>query len=66
MTKFKDSKEEFMKKRFITCKNCGYNNERSRFLQYGTCLNCSEILDEKVYFKIEMLKKINMNKRKSR
>lgn len=60
----KEEKEEFVKKLFVTCKWCGYNNERGRFNQYGTCLKCGRILDEKTYFKIEMLKKLRLNKHK--
>lgn len=66
MKKKTETKEEFLQKRYITCKYCGYNNEKARFLKYGKCLFCDKILDEKVYFKIEMLKKINDNKRKTR
>lgn len=59
------SKEDFMKKNYITCKICGYNNERGRLMQYGTCLKCGKILDEKTYFMIQMMKKVRENKRKT-
>ena len=65
MGKKKDlSKEEFIKKHYCTCKKCDYNNERGRLNQYGTCLKCGEILDKKIYFKIQMMKRINDDKRK--
>lgn len=64
MRTFKESKDSFMKRNYITCKYCDYNNERARFLQYGKCLKCGKVLDEKTYFMIEMMKRINNNKRK--
>jgi predicted Zn-ribbon and HTH transcriptional regulator len=64
MKTFKTTKEEFMKQNYVTCNNCGYNNERSRFLQYGKCLRCDTILDDKTYFMIQMMKKLKNNKRK--
>jgi len=60
----KETKEEFMKKKYITCPKCSYNNERGRFQQYGKCLKCGEILDQKTYFMINMMKKIKDNKRR--
>lgn len=59
-------KKEFIKKNYITCENCGYNNERARFNQYGTCLKCGKVLDQKTYFMIQMKKRIKDNERKSR
>lgn len=64
MKKIKDNKEDFMKKNYIVCPYCQYNNEKARFLQYGTCLKCGKILDNKVHFMIEMLKRVKDNKRK--
>lgn len=64
-TYIKDRKA-FMGVNYITCEKCGYNNERSRFMQFGTCLKCGKILDEKTYFMIEMMKRIKNNKRKMR
>lgn len=52
----KEQREAFMKKQFITCKKCGYNNKISRFENYGTCLLCEEILDRKTYFKANFYK----------
>lgn len=60
-----EEKEEFIKQHFYTCENCGYNNEKKRFLQYGVCLNCGKILDKKTYFMIEMMKRMKDNKRKN-
>lgn len=62
--RFEGTREEFIKKLYVTCEYCGYNNERARFLQFGTCLKCGKVLDKKTYFKIEMLKKLKDNKRR--
>lgn len=59
-----EEKKEFVKTHYIKCPRCEYNNEKKRFMQYGTCLKCGEILDHKTYFMIEMMKKIRDNKRK--
>lgn len=59
----REKKEDFMKRKYITCE-CGYNNEKSRFKEFGICLRCGKILDPKVHFKIEMRKKLLNNKRK--
>lgn len=59
-----EEKEKFIKAHYYTCDKCGYNNEKSRFMQYGTCLRCGSKLDEKVYFMIEMMKRIKNNERK--
>ena len=64
--KIEMSKDEFMKKNYIMCPNCKYNNERGRFNQFGTCLKCGKILDKKTHYMIEMMKKIKDNERKSR
>lgn len=66
MRRSNDTKKEFMEKNFVVCPYCHYNNEKNRFYQFGTCLKCSKIIDEKVYFTIEMRKRILNNKRKSR
>ena len=66
MKTFKENKKSFMEKNYIVCPYCQYNNEKSRFLQYGTCLKCGKILDQKTYFMIEMMKKIKDNRRKQR
>ena len=54
MKHYKDTKKEFLKNRFLTCK-CGYNNERKRLENFGTCLRCGEIIDEKSYFKRKVM-----------
>ena len=51
MKKYEDTKNEFMIARFITCKYCGYNNFKNRLENFGTCLRCGEIIDERSYFK---------------
>lgn len=40
--------------KFVVCKYCGYNNEFYRFRNYGTCLRCNKIIDEKVYLKTKL------------
>lgn len=60
------TKEDFIKAYFITCPVCGYNNERKRNNQYGTCLKCGAILDDKTYFMIRMQELIKNNKQKGR
>lgn len=62
--KAKEPKDEFIKKVYITCPKCSYNNERGRFNQFGTCLKCGEILDQKTYFMIQMMKKLKDDKRR--
>lgn len=47
----RDTRTEFMKNNFVVCPFCGYNNKVEKFIRFGTCLRCLEILDEKVYFK---------------
>lgn len=42
------SYEQFLDERFVKCE-CGYNNEKKRFENYGTCLRCGKILDKKIY-----------------
>lgn len=66
MKKHKISKDEFIAKIYITCKKCGYNNEKSRYFKYGKCLKCGAILDEKTYFMIQMTKRLKDNKRRER
>ena len=41
----------FINKHFIKCPHCGYNNEIRRFQNYGTCLRCHKVMDEKIYLK---------------
>lgn len=50
------SKEKMMEE-YITCDECGYNNKKSRFEAFGTCLRCGKVLDQKIYFKAQMVKK---------
>ena len=64
MKKHKDTKEVFLEKYYTACPKCSYNNEKGRLNQYGTCLKCGAVLDEKIYFKIQMLKRIKDNKRR--
>lgn len=52
--------DEFMSKNYIICPHCGYNNKKDYFVNYGTCLRCGKIIDQKVFFenklKIELRK----------
>lgn len=57
------SRHKFIEELFITCDTCGYNNEKSRFEAYGTCLGCGKILDNKIYFKAQMRKQAFKNPR---
>lgn len=58
--------QDFIKEKYITCKYCGYNNEKGRFTQFGVCLKCGKVIDKRAHFKTEMLKKIRDNKRRQR
>lgn len=62
MSKKKNTYEEFMKNNFVICPFCNYNNKVEKFVKFGTCLRCLQILDDRVYFKnrlgIEMRKQI--------
>lgn len=51
------TKHNFIKTTYVTCDSCGYNNKKDRFQAYGTCLGCGKILDDKVYFKAQLIKK---------
>ena len=53
-------KKKFIENLFIVCDNCGYNNFKNRFQEYGTCLRCGKVLDKKVYFKAQMKKKLHL------
>ena len=50
------SKEKIMED-YITCDKCGYNNKKERFQAFGTCLKCGKVLDERIYFKAQMIRK---------
>lgn len=60
------NKEAFMKDNYITCCNCGYNNEKKRLKKYGVCLNCGEPLDDEAYFMIKMQTLLTQSKRRNR
>ena len=42
---------DFIKKEYVVCPFCGYNNEKERFTYFGTCLRCNKIIDKKLYLK---------------
>ena len=50
-------KKDKIMDRYITCDGCGYNNEKKRFEAFGTCLSCGKVLDERTYFKAQMVKR---------
>ena len=44
----------------IKCPNCGYQNHK-HFVQYsGQCHLCKKVLDEKAYFKQQMIIKMRL------
>jgi len=49
-------RKKFIEDNFITCDDCGYNNQKDRFQAYGTCLRCNKVLDNRVYFKAQCRK----------
>ena len=51
MKRTEESINDFINARFKVCSNCGYNNYKGRLENYGTCLRCGEIIDERSYFK---------------
>lgn len=42
--------KKFIEEHFITCE-CGYFNKKGRIDNYGFCLRCGKVLDEKAYLK---------------
>jgi len=48
--------KKFVKDLFVTCDECGYNNEKERFQAFGTCLHCGKVLDDRIHFRAEMIK----------
>lgn len=61
-----EKRNEFIKVRFTTCKYCGYNNFKKRLENYGTCLRCNRVIDEKSYFKRKLGGKLYDKKNKNR
>ena len=51
------NQKKFIEDLYITCDQCGYNNLKDRFQAFGTCLHCGKVLDKKVYFKSQLIKK---------
>lgn len=51
MRRTEASIKRFVSERFVTCKYCGYNNEKKRLENYGTCLRCRKIIDGKSYLR---------------
>lgn len=54
---------KFIEDLYVTCNECGYNNLKNRFQAFGTCLHCGKILDKKVHFKAELIKRSRRNAR---
>jgi len=44
----------------IKCDVCGYQNHKYFVQQSGVCHLCGKILDDKVYFKAQMNKKLKL------
>ena len=53
----KIGQKKFIDDLYITCDECGYNNLKERFQAFGTCLHCGKILDKKVYFKSQLIRR---------
>lgn len=48
-----EAHKKFIQDHFITCE-CGYNNRKGRIDNFGFCLCCKKILDEKAYLKYKL------------
>ena len=48
----------------IKCDVCGYQNHRCFVEKSGICHLCGKILDQKVYFKAQMNKKLGLWRKK--
>ena len=44
----------FIEENFVVCDKCGYNNKRGRLDNYGFCLRCNNVIDERAYFKYRL------------
>lgn len=55
----KEQRDGFVQNKYITCKYCGYNNEKHRFQNFGYCLCCHKIIDKKIYFVARLKKELN-------
>ena len=51
MKRKEETINKFICERFVVCSNCGYNNFKKRLENFGTCLRCGEVIDERSYFK---------------
>lgn len=63
MIKSKKEQEIFIKNHYYTCENCGYNNEKNRFMFFGCCLRCGKKLSKKTDFLFNMKKAFEKVKR---
>ena len=63
--KYKKTKEEFLNDYYITC-SCGYNNEKKRLENFGTCLLCGKVLDQKAHFRRIKKDKLRRNNEKTK
>lgn len=57
----KKAKKKYVE--FVICE-CGYNNQPENVARYGTCRFCNKVLDEKVFFKREMNKRLRLWRKK--
>ena len=64
MRRTEASIKRFVNERFVTCKYCGYNNKKRRLENYGTCLRCRKIIDEKSYLRRKLGGNLVWQKRK--
>ena len=62
----KIGQKKFIDDLYITCDDCGYNNEKDRFQSFGTCLHCGKTLDKRVHFRATMIKIARMTPRSRR
>lgn len=53
-------KEQFRKDNFVQCDNCGCFNKKALIRAYGQCHLCKKILDDKAYFEMQMIKKLQL------
>lgn len=49
-----DKHKAFIEENFVVCDKCGYNNRKGRIDNFGFCLCCKKILDEKAYLKYKL------------
>lgn len=48
----------------VRCPKCGYYNKKKFIDSYGKCNGCKNVLNEQAAFKYNMIKKMNLFKKK--